>query len=257
VFGILAVVGAAASATAQTYDVRSRFAQPQGANPSPITTLNVSATGTFLFTMQGGIFNAQNFPNQNRPHNPPTSGIEGSGQSTGLIQMLGAINGVLSAGSTAAYSYTIQGRVAPFNFASGNGTAGPTGITGIDAPRGSVDIVWPADAPTSPLPTPFGVESYANVHRFSIVVSSLGNGGTLTLNFAGTGRAGNGWGILTRTDPDPVGGEDGLTTFVPNPATPTGLPVASTSLVITFVPAPGSLALLGMGGLVAARRRRA
>jgi hypothetical protein len=96
------------------------------------------------------------------------------------------------------------------------------------------------------------------VYRFNVVVTSLVSG-DISVNFGGPsgtimGEAALGWGTIA-SNPPPMDGTDGNITYGVLGSgfrTPVGA-----VLNLHFVPAPGAAALIGIGGLVATRRRRA
>lgn len=160
----------------------------------------------------------------------------------------------------------------------GNGTLGAGGITGIDAgqsPTAPGFLVWPeADpAPSSTgKPANFAVNTWATIYQVTFQTNDL-SARTINLAFALSVVAGvqqksvgMEWVILpdsqTNLPPDPPafpGADPVPITWGPSPYVASELPNAVTPVgfSFSFIPAPSSAALLGLGGLVASRRRRA
>ena len=229
VLGVLAVAGLASSAMAQSFDGQARFVAGHLAGSGPaITEFTVNAPGTYQFTIALGAFNAQGFTNY------------------GMFNWVGALshNG---AGITLSNS---PGNRAPFTANPvGNGTVGPAGITGIDAARNVVNISvpWNGDIPPNPPVFTQGNNSLFNDYRFTVTVNDL-TARDIVFTATGAMQAISGW---TTIDP---GEPDGAATFTATAFVTDA--TANGTFVLHIVPAPGAAALLGLGGLVAARRRR-
>jgi hypothetical protein len=250
------------------------FARTAAGAALPSNTLALTATGTYTFFVRAGIFNLAG---------------QGSGQSNqGLNNWTAtATTTGLAAGETLGVN-TANSRQIPFDFGpatSFGGTLVPPGtINNINAARdvsGGAAALWtfntttgaPNAQPTAPnnssLGTfaPVGISSTTNVYRFTVVVNTLA-APNIVINFAGSAGPVLQWSVFGSqvpffddNDGDGVFGpgdtpHDGNVHFIgltPNPVLAAYQP---TTLTLTRVPAPGAAALLGLGGLLVARRRR-
>jgi MYXO-CTERM domain-containing protein len=105
----------------------------------------------------------------------------------------------------------------------------------------------------SPGPNTDGTPGLINPGTYILAVSgfgSPGNGGPGDPRDAGGLALANQASFIEHTGPDGPGGANPLASWVP------GADTGSYVIAITGVPAPGALALLGLAGLLAARRRR-
>jgi hypothetical protein len=168
-----------------------------------------------------------------------------------------------------------NGRIGPFNFAAqptANGNPPPAGgvNTGdavgtdfqgwseIDATLGTQAFAWTCnpDGTVPPQPSPLirGRNSFVSVWEMTTDPSATGTNYSITTG--GNLIAATEWRpVGTPQEPDctdPDNPVPGSVTYAPFPTNPTAF---SCTLNI-LVPAPGAAALLGLGGLLAARRRR-
>ncbi len=269
--GIVAVAGLAASATADvnwTTNMQFVVTGPAGSGYSS-TVIGagaqgplVSVAGVYSVTVQVGIFNLTG---------------QGAGQSNqGLFNWAarGATTG-FAAGETLEVTPATS-RIAPFGY--GPSTAfggavvnGGTGLDGnavtagskIQASRdvaGGASAVWAVGAPqpTGPTPGALGNDAFTNVFRFRINITSA-VGSNVVTTFSGEAGPVIQWSPFNITPPDEELGEPGSVTFLGITApTPNVLrPFTDAGFTMPRVPTPGATALLGLGGLLAARRRRA
>jgi len=163
------------------------------------------------------------------------------------------------------------GRLSPFNFASGATSNGnpplPGGdpftmLTEIDATLGTQSPIWQCDAngvpPLQPAATVRGLNTYVSVYAFSI--DPIGNMGVnYTVTAGGNLIAATDWrevGSPTAPDcgdpADPSDDVPGSVTYAPFPVAPR----AFTCILDVRIPGPGAAALMVLGGLAGARRRR-
>jgi len=266
-YGIVGVAGLAASASATvSWTTQIQFVKTNGPVGSqvngtvvPALGLPLLVTGTYTFTVQVGIFNL----NSTNP-NDSNHGLydwTANGSATGL-----------NAGETFSATQS-NARVSPFNFGPatsfGGTNVGGNQINTIDAARdvsGGASAPWnwdtntnaPGPQPTAPTVDNTGAGSFTNVYRFVVVVNSLG-GANIVSTFAGSAGPILQWQHFGDNPPDDT--TNGNVTFIGiTRSQADGGPLAAyqaASMTLIRVPAPGSLALLGLGGLVAARRRRA
>lgn len=180
--------------------------------------------------------------------------------------------GTLIAAGDCCQSLTrTNGRRTPFNFLpNGNGqpTADPVPcgqpITGIDAVLGLQTLPWVCDPAGNPLtmPTPVirGLSPQPFVDVYEVTLRLQVGTGVANVTASGNAIASTHWGIVGSATPpdcgdpsDPADDVPGSVTYAPA----TAAPVAFTCVaLVNCVPGPGSAALLGMGMLVCARRRR-
>lgn len=171
-----------------------------------------------------------------------------------------------------------NGRISPFNFATGSGAngnpppptlAGPDAagfdfqmLTDIDATLGTQSPIWQGcDANGDPVPQPpaviRGLNTYVSVYEITTTPSLTFSDYTIT--YSGNLVAASTWNTVGTPQPpdcsDPSNPQPGSVTYAPFPLPPEAF--SSVLTVHNAVPGPGSVALLGLGGLIAARRRRA
>ncbi len=273
VVGILGIAGLAASASAAatwTTQIQYLVTGPAGSGytggaiasggQGPIVT----TAGVYSVTVQVGIFNMQGL---------------GAGESNqGLFNWAGRAvgSGLTAAGDTYAVTNATS-RITPFGYgpstAFGGAVIGNNVIDGNSVTAGSLiqanrDVaggassVWAVGAPqpTGPTPGALGNDSFVSVFRFRITVGAVA-GDNIVTTFSGSAGPVLGWSPFNVTPPDEELGEPGAVTFLGlTRGTSDGGPLAAysaSSFTLPRVPAPGSVALLGLGGLLAARRRRA
>lgn len=252
VLAVLAVAGLASSAMAQSFSFDARVALRQDhTNNSTPTVLPGGVieleAGTHNLQVLFGAFNAQGFTNG------------------GLFNFLGTVS--VADGGAAIQRGTDgfgPGRRAPYNFGPADGATGQQSSLSFDAAR---DLLTPVTPGTITVPWNFGdpqptgeglaysgagaPDTYHPGYRFSIVITD-NTAREFELTIGGPMQAIRGWFGTSVIEP-----EDEET-----PGSVTFTPVlfvdgeASATFTIRVIPAPGAAALLGLGGLVAARRRR-
>ena len=137
-----------------------------------------------------------------------------------------------------------------------------TMLTEIDATLGTQSPIWVCDAqgnaPAQPAATVRGRNTFVSVFAFSIDPNAGAESYTVTAGGNLIGAAS--WlvvGSATAPDcgdpADPSDDVPGAVTYAPFPTTPQAFTCV---LSVDIIPAPGAAALLGLGGLLAARRRR-
>ena len=245
--GLLAVTGIAASANA--FNVQCRWVSRVGTVDTviPATGYNFPVGQTTVnVRLQFGVFDD----------------AQGAAPAGGFIGWnLGTITGSPQpvAGSAAA-------RLTPFNFAPAPGFAGtqsPLALTAIDNTLGTQALVWSGvpggtDPGSPPAATVRGRNAFISV--FSLTLTAGANNFNVTA--AGNSIVASAWNVIQSQPPEV--GDDGVfgtpddlpggVTYAP--ATLAPIPFAGCTALFN-VPAPGAAALLGLGGLVAFRRRRA
>jgi hypothetical protein len=259
--GILAVCGAAA--TADAFVVREQFAYRVGAGADNTFTVVPTVGGVQQLRIGAGGDVQAGQTVRIRVRFGVFDDAGGAAPAGGFVGWnIGTID--LTNGQTATRT---SGRIAPFNFAPappGNGVpaADPfSAITGIDNTLGTQSPSWVCDAngnaPAQPPATIRGLNTFVSTYEISTTVGST----EFDALFGGNLVAASGWGVIgTATPPDcgdpgdPSDDVAGSVTYAPQTVAP--IP-ATWTLQVRLVPAPGSLALLGLGGLVAGRRRRA
>jgi uncharacterized protein (TIGR03382 family) len=142
-----------------------------------------------------------------------------------------------------------NGRITPWNFAP-NGNGVPAGdpfdaLTGIDNTLGTQSPPWP-DGPR-PAATVRGLNTF--VSTYEITIDPADGFSSYTIDFGGNVLAASAWNVIQENPPED--GEPGTVVYAPNPTA--AVPFTAT---LNVVPVPGAAALLGLGGLVALRRRR-
>lgn len=255
-YGILAVAGLGLASAAQAYEIRTQWVSRIGAGV-PVTVVpgntfdaTALAAGTVVrFRLQFGVFDDGAGP-------APAGGY------------LGWNVGTLTATGGSPNTRT-PGRLTPFNFAPappGNGmpAADPwMALTGVDNTLGTQPLPWNSqqgnpDVPPPPPAVVRGLNSFISTFEIS---TTIGGGANYTIIAGGNALGCLMWNIVQQTPPAP--GEDeilGTPDDVAGSILYAPLADAARSFSNTLsilVPAPGALALLGLGGLVATRRRRA
>lgn len=241
-FAVLAIAGAAASANA--YEIRARFVEQRSGGGSDFVVLDgntIDATdgAARRIRVQFGVFDDANGP-------APAGGF--IGWNAGTI----TVNGdVANSDDTRT-----PGRLAPWAFNTNPGAngspdvAGPfTALTGIDNTLGTQIRTW--EEGDMPAATIRGLNTYVSLYE--ITIDPNDGASTYTIDFAGNLVAATVWNAVGVTQPDPDAGVPGSGQWAPA----TTAPVAwNATLTVSIIPAPGAAALLGLGGLVAMRRRR-
>lgn len=222
--------------------------------------LSTSVTGTYTFTVQVGIFNFAGGGTGDANH--------------GLFNWTSTANAAGLGGGDTLGVVNASARSSPFTFGPatsfGGTLASASQITNINAARdvsGGASAVWAWDATNSvpgPIPTgptspagDVGANAFTNVWRFQVVIATNATH-DIVISFAGSAGPVIRWELFGSNPPDDV---------TPGTATYLGItrnnteggplaPYTTASMTIHVTPAPGSLALLGLGGLIAARRRR-
>lgn len=262
--GIVGAAGLAASANAAvSWTTQTQFRQGTAGAVIPGNVFNLTANGTYTFTVMVGIFN---FSSSN-----PSDANYGLYDWTANATATGLANAGETLGVTPASS-----RVAPFNFGpatSFGGTLGGGGttITSIDCARdvsGGATAPWlwdsgagaPGPQPTLPNNPSPGSNAFTNVWRFTVNVTDFTTGPDIVVSFAGSAGPITQWVTFGATQPEDEA-TPGFVSFLGlTRGQADGGPLAPYqpfSLTLRRVPAPGAMALLGLGGLIAARRRRA
>lgn len=233
-FGILAVAGVATSA--QAFNVQVRFVERVGTTDTVIAgnSLTVGAGSTHRIRVQFGVFD-------DAAGAAPAGGFVG--WNLGTQTMTGGTNS------------RTPGRINPFNFAPappGNGTpaADPfMALTTIDNTLGTQSPAWLTFGQPQPPAVIRGLNTFVSTWEFTTVAGMSNYSCTL----GGNQVVASNWGIIGTPIPPDDQGNPGSITYAPQ----TLPPIAFTAVLNFVVPAPGTAALLGLGGLVAARRRRA
>jgi hypothetical protein len=252
-FGILAVAGAASSANA--FEFRCRFVERIGNQDVVLAGNTIDATDGAVHNirLQFGVFD-------DGAGAAPAGGFVG--WNVGTLTVSGAASN--------SDERRNNGRLSPFNFASGpNSNGNPplpggdpfTMLTEIDATLGTQSPIWQGcDANGNPVPQPpavtRGINSFVSVFAFSIDPNAGASDYTVTAggNLIGATE----WRTVgTPTPPDcsdPNDPQPGSVTYAPFPTAPQAFTCVLN--VHAAIPAPGAAALLGLGGLIAGRRRR-
>ncbi|MBC7836097.1 MAG: hypothetical protein H7Y88_13510 [Phycisphaerales bacterium] len=238
VLALLAVAGLAAVANAQGIDGQAgfSFAVPPGL-PSGTTP---DADGVVDITGLGNTFTLQLL----------VGGFGGQGN-LGLLSWVGGLN---LAGTGA--SITANALRAPYNFGGIVGVMSPDGqsISGIDANRSAFqdNIPWLFGDPQPAPALLAGIDAMDDVYRVTVTLSDTTTARDITLSATGISTFVTGWGVTAISPPTEE--DAGSVSYAVN-AIATDL--APGAIILRIVPAPGAAALLGLGGLLAARRRRA
>jgi len=242
VLAVLAVTGLASSAMAQSFDGRVAFRADHLANNAPtilpggvFEVTGGAAPLTLNFSLLLGAFDAQGFTN------------------SGMFNWNGNVN---VAGTGFSLTNT-NGLRNPFIANPvGAGVVGPTAITAVDAARNVIDQQTPwlfgQPQPTAGPNFTQGNNAFYRTYGFQVVLSDTTTVRDITVNAAGLMQAIAGWTQIAVVEP--TEDEAGFVTWTATSfVTDTS---ASAGFTIRIVPAPGAAALLGIGGLVATRRRR-
>jgi len=249
-FGILAVAGAASSANAWHFEVR--FVERVGSTDTVIAGNTIDASvnrGVRNIRIQFGVFDDADGA-------APAGGYVG--WNVGTLAVSGAADN--------SDERRNSGRISPFNFAGGANSNGnppaPAGdpfsmLSEIDATLGTQSPFWGFNADGMALPQPNaavrGINSFVSVYAFSIDPRDDASAAGYTVTAGGNLIAATEWrAIGTPTPPDEETQTPGSVTYAPFPTTPQ----AFSAVLNVLIPGPGSAALLGLGGLLAARRRR-
>jgi hypothetical protein len=247
VLAVLAVAGLASSAMAQSFDGRVAWGITHDTNNVPAIenggVYEFDASGlttpvTLNFSMLFGAFDAQGFTMR------------------GVFNWNGDLVGT-GTGFTVAphptFSTAVRG---PYNFNPvGAGQSNGTSITGIDLARNPVvNVPWNFGDP-EPTEQPIlnqANNQYFQVYRFVVTLTDLSERDIVFSTVNGAMQTVAGFTHLGSSEPDeetPGQVTWVMTSFVTDSD-------ANGSFTLRIVPAPGAAALLGLGGLVAARRRR-
>ncbi len=251
-FGILAVAGVAASANA--YEFRVRFVERTGdfqtGSDIELDGGNTITTGVGQerrIRIQFGVFD-------DAAGAAPAGGYVG--WNVGTITVNGGAGNSDEFRNDRDGAHNQVGRLAPFNFAPASGGAnGLPGtdpfeaLTAIDNTLGQQGRVWLFGQPL-PLPQTRGINTWVSTYEISVVPNA---GATnYTIDFGGNLVAALEWRLVGKPTEPVDEGTPGLATYAPFADTPR----AFSATLNVIVPAPGAAALLGLGGLVAIRRRR-
>jgi hypothetical protein len=266
-FGLAALAGAAASANALTFQCR--------------WVERVGTTDTVIPTV-GGVQTLTVVPGSSHRYRLQFSVVDDASGAAPAGGFVGWNVGTLDVSGSASNSATRRtngvdpgmtsgGRLTPFVFAlqpTANGNPPPAGglsspdaagtdfnhLTEIDATLGTQSPFWGCNG-SDPLPQPAatvrGRNAFISVYEITDVPSASATNYSIT-------AGGN---LIAATEWRPVGapippdcdsGTPGAVTYAPFPTDPT----AFTCPLNLVIPAPGAAALLGLGGLLVARRRR-
>jgi hypothetical protein len=257
-FGLAVVAGAAVSANA--FEYRCRWVERVGATDIVIggngAELDVGDGAPRRIRLQIGVFDDAGGA-------APGGGFVG--WNVGSMQISGP--------AANSADRRTNGRLSPWNFATGpnsNGNPPPaggsnagdaagtdfSGWTEIDATLGTQSPFWQGcDAEGNPVPPPpaavRGRNTFASLFE---ITTDPNDGGFENYSISASGNliSATEWRIVGNPlPPDCESGTPGQITYAPFPTDPVAF-----SCVLNLVPAPGAAALLGLGGLLAARRRR-
>ena len=242
VLAVLAVAGLASSAMAQSFEGRVAFRADHtiaGGNvplPQDDPAWTISPGDTLAIGGMFGAFNAQGFTNR------------------GMFNFIGTVT-VSDPAGTATLSLNNPALRFPYNF-GGQARVEPDGSIYFDAARanaGLSQVPWPEGQPNPAEwytfdPGQGGPDTYFGQGiRFFLDTGASDVARDITITISGSMQVISGWYF--------DGGEEGdVASLIPGGFVNGS---ASGSIVVHVVPAPGALALLGLGGLVAGRRRRA
>ncbi len=241
---------AGATASAGAYEIRVRFVEQVGLGAGafvvlPGNTIDCSDGLARRIRVQFGVFDDANGA-------APLGGYVG--WNVGSLTVSGP------SGNSA--ETRTPGRVNPFTFApGGNGVpaADPfDAITGVDNTLGTQSTAWPvgAGAPNPALVR--GRNVFVSTYEFTVNPIDVG-GSNYSVTLGGNVIAATEWRFVGTPTPPSDSDEDGVddtagsATYAPFPTAPSAI----SGVLNVIVPGPGSVALLGLGGLLAARRRRA
>jgi hypothetical protein len=259
---LVAAAGIAAPAFAQTTPTAATFEfrlVPQGAASSLVNGGNVTSPSVTFFvqaraqtapnTTNYGVHRWASLPNGDTATISSTGGTlaraTSSGANFGRFRGGTAVNfAALRPTASPDTSNTATGNVSTGSNRGVNGVWSASSISGIDAYRGfsytSVDEDT-GDPIANPLlatlVTDGSFSAWANLYSFTVTASSFG---TVNVNASGALNL-----AVSVTDTG---------TWTPD-LLPSVTP-ASTAFSFNYIPTPGAAALLGLGGLMAARRRR-
>ncbi|MGE3109500.1 MAG: hypothetical protein AB7G11_16165 [Phycisphaerales bacterium] len=254
-FGILAVAGAAGSAEA--FEFRCRFVERVGNTDVVLAGNTIDATNGLArrIRIQFGVFD-------DAAGAAPAGGFVG--WNVGTLAVSGAASN--------SDETRTPGRLAPFNFGPGpNANGNPplpggdpfTMLTEIDNTLGTQSPIWVCDAngnaPPQPAALVRGLNTFVSTFEFTINPADMG-ASSYTVTAGGNLIGATEWRTVGNPTPpdcgdpaDPADDVPGAVTYAPFPTTPQAF---NCVLNVEIIPGPGSAALLGLGGLLAARRRR-
>jgi hypothetical protein len=268
-FGLAALAGAAASANALTF--QCRWVERVGSVDTVIggdgATLSVTPGSSHRLRLQFAVVD-------DASGGAPDGGFVG--WNVGTLSISGPASN--SQDRRTGQTSSSGGRLSPFNFAGqptangnpppSNGVNGPdgpgddfSGWTDIDATLGTQAFAWTCDANGNPAPQPQalvrGRNSFVSVYEITTTTNAATTNYSITAG--GNLIAATEWRpVGTPTPPDcgdpadPSDDINGSVTYAPFPTAPE----AFNCVLNIVVPAPGAAALLGLGGLLVARRRR-
>jgi uncharacterized protein (TIGR03382 family) len=238
-FGLLAVAGAAMSANA--FEFRVRFAERVAGVDTALMNNTIDATdgAAHQIAVQFGVFDDAGGA-------APAGGY--LGWNVGSLTVTG--------GAANSDETRTPGRLPGFDFAQGPNSNGnpplPGGdpfesLTEIDNTQGTQTVLW---FPGQPMPSALTQGLNGWVSTFVFTIDPAAGATSYDVNLAGNVLAATGWNVIQSTPP---GAGPGFVLFGPVAGPPTQI---SGTLHVDIIPAPGAAALLGLGGLVAIRRRR-
>jgi len=159
------------------------------------------------------------------------------------------------------------GRVSPFNFATGPNSNGnppvPAGgdvdfqsLTEIDSTLGTQAPFWGCNPDGTPLPQPNAAVRGRNgfVSVYEITIDPSDGFAEYSITVGGNLIAATEWRVVGNPIPPDCESEPptpGTVVYAPFPTDPVAFTCS-----LNIIPAPGAAVLLGLGGLLAARRRR-
>lgn len=248
VLAVVAAAGLTSGAMAQSFEARVALRDDHTNNSTPEIMpggeLWFSGADTYSMQVLFGGFNAQGFSNG------------------GMFNFMGTIT--VTRGTSVfvqrSTNGTGAGRRAPYNFGPSDGEPGLHSSLSFDAVRDLLSSVTPATITVpwnfgDPEPTGEGLayqgdgapDTYFPGYRFSVVLQDS-SFQEIQITVSGIMQVISGWSGISVVEPTPD--EPGSVTFMP-------VIFEAANVHATFgIPAPGAATLLGLGGLVAARRRR-
>jgi len=262
-YGILAVAGLGFASAAQAYNIQARWVSRIGIGlPSdPVPAAGFDATGlaagtAIRFRLQFGCFDDAAGP-------APAGGF--LGWNIGTLTATGGTNTRTGTGS--APPADPRGRLSPFTFAPDPPAEGIPqldpwmALTSIDATLGTQPLPWNTIQGNPNLPPPpaavvRGNNTFISVWELTTVIGSDNYSITVGGNVLGA----TAWNVVQSNPPqagdDEIFGtpDDVAGSILYAPFADAARPM--TNVLNILVPAPGAFALLGLGGLVAFRRRR-